>query len=81
MVKYERTSNGTQCKLNIKCYLYRATLVNRVNYETYNKKNGHKMLHFVILDIRSIKKNRLKYSHGYSSWVETLLLTIVALVI
>jgi len=36
-------------------------LVNSVNYKTYNKKNGHKNLHFVILDyIKSITKNRLK---------------------
>lgn len=35
--------------MNIKCHLYHAMLVNSVNYETYNKKYGHKNLHFVIL--------------------------------
>jgi hypothetical protein len=61
MAKYERTSNGTQSRMNIKCYLYCAMLVNSVNYETYNKKYGHKNVHFVISDyIRSITKNRLK---------------------
>jgi len=49
MVKYERTSNGTQSRMNIKCYLYHAMLVNSVNYETCNKKYGHKNLHFDIL--------------------------------
>ena len=61
MVKYERTSNGTQSRLNIKCYLYCAMLVNSVNYVTYNEKYGYKNLHFVILDyIRPITTNRLK---------------------
>lgn len=60
MVKYERTSNGTQPRLNIKCYLYRAMLVNSVNYETYNEKYRYKNLHFYIRLHLVNHENRLK---------------------